>query len=358
MESFKNVYSQTFIEQFAGRMERISARFDGRRFVALVLDEGWEQKEFKQRIRHITHALTAALPASYGEALDMLLAAAPQCRGVEYLFFPDFVEVNGLDEWDRSIDALERLTPFSSSEFDVRPFIRRDQERMMVQMAQWARHDSEHVRRLASEGCRPRLPWAQALDAFKADPAPIVPILEALKEDESLYVRKSVANNLNDMAKDHPSLVLKLAAGWYGKHPHTDWIVRHGCRTLLKQAHPDALRLFGLGDSGGIEVLSVELTRTSVNVGEELPFTVRLHNGSGGPRKLRVEYEIGYRKANGRLAPKRFKLSERIYDPGTSVVTGKQSFKPLTTRRHYPGTHRLAIIVNGEEKAAQTFGLI
>lgn len=358
MDSLKNLYTQTFIEQFAGRMERISSRFDGERFVGLVLDESWERKEFKERVRHITLALTAALPASYGEALEALVEAAPDCRGVEYLFLPDFVEVNGLDDWERSIDALAKLTPYSSAEFAVRPFIRRDPERMMTQMAKWTGHESEHVRRLASEGCRPRLPWAQALDAFKADPAPILPILEALKEDDSLYVRKSVANNLNDIAKDHAPLVLELASRWQGAHPYTDWIVRHGCRTLLKQAHPEALRLFGLDDSGGIEVLAVGLPQTSVNFGGELPFTVRLQNGSGVPRKLRVEYEIGYRKASGRLAPKRFKLSERIYEPGTSVVTGKISFKPLTTRRHYPGAHRLAIVVNGEEKASLPFDLV
>src|SRR5690606_550673 len=144
------------------------------------------------------------LPPDYIEAVGVLKKAAPYFTGLEAMIFPDFVETYGLDHWEASMDALELMTRYSSSEYAVRPFIAKDTERMMAQMLEWAHSDSEHVRRLASEGCRPRLPWAMGLTMLKKDPSPILPILETLKQDESLYVRRSVANNLNDISKDHP----------------------------------------------------------------------------------------------------------------------------------------------------------
>jgi 3-methyladenine DNA glycosylase AlkC len=203
----------------------------------------------KQRIRHVSASLRLTLPTSYSEALSVLIQIAPQCRGVEYLFFPDFVEVYGLDNWTDSIPALERFTLFSSSELSVRPFIVQDPVRMMDQMLQWAIHPDHHIRRLASEGCRPRLPWAVALDIFKVDPSPIMPILEQLKRDSSIYVQKSVANNLNDISKDHPEQIKQLARVWYGENLQTDWIVKHGCRGLLRKGDPDVLSLFGFATS-------------------------------------------------------------------------------------------------------------
>lgn len=357
MESFKNLYSRSFFEKFTAILKEAYSKFDETRFIRLIYDEHWEGKEFKQRMRHITHALTEVLPSSYKEALHVLTAIAPQCRGIEYLFFPDYVEVNGMEHAGLSIRALEAFTPFSTSEFAVRPFIARDPERMLGQMMEWAHHESEHVRRLASEGCRPRLPWATRLDLFIADPGPILPILEVLKADSSEYVRKSVANNLNDISKDHPAVLLNTAEKWLGRHPHTDWIVKHACRSLLKQGNPEALNLFGLGESDGIGVDSLCVLNSEIKVGEELSFTFEIQNKSTTARKLRIEYEIGFVKANGKLAPKRFKMSEKTYDVGSTAAARRHSFKRITTRRYYAGTHRLAILVNGHEKAAVSFDL-
>ncbi|USB31834.1 DNA alkylation repair protein [Paenibacillus sp. YPG26] len=358
MDALKDLYSRDFFDQFVCIVKEAYSLFDEQTFLNLIYDDAWEDRELKQRIRHIAATLTRTLPDRYGDAIGILTEIAPKCKGFEYLFFPDFVELNGLEHYDISIRALEHFTSSSSSEFAVRPFIIQDPERMMQQMLKWSSSDSEHVRRLASEGCRPRLPWGISLTLFKQDPQPILPILEALKEDTSEYVRKSVANNLNDISKDHPELVLDIAKEWNGHNPNTDWIVRHGLRTLIKRGNPQALALFGLGDCSALEVQVLTVINPSVIVGDYLHFSFDILNQSDEPRKVRIEYEIGYMRSNGQLSLKRFKLSERLYNPGVTTIVKKQSFKPITTRKYYPGMHRLGIIVNGQEMATVPFELM
>lgn len=358
-ETLKDLFSASFVRSFADKVKEKYPAFDKERFHSLVHDEKWESEEFKQRIRHIAHALTETLPPSYEEALAVLYDVAPECRGLEHLFIPDFVEINGMADFERSMQALEFFTTFSSAEFAVRPFIIQDQDQMMIQMIEWAKSDSEHVRRLASEGSRPRLPWGQQLPELIKDPAPVLPILTLLKEDPSLYVRKSVANHLNDISKDHPELVLDLAAEWYGNHPHTDWIVRHGLRTLLRRGDIRALAVFGYEnlEENIVEVIGLHLESDVISVGEDLLFSFTLLNGSDQGRSLRIDYEIGYMKANGKRAPKRYKCSDKMYAPGRHHVKKKQSFKVISTRRFYPGEHSLDILVNGKRMASVSFEL-
>lgn len=354
-DTFAGKYSPEFFNRFTTLVSSSCASFNSDEFLQFIYDQEWEQKAFKQRIRHISHALRATLPTSYREALSVLFSIAPQCTGVEYLFFPDFVEAYGQDDWEASIPALERFTPYSSSEFAVRPFIVQDQARMMDQMLRWAAHEDPHVRRLASEGCRPRLPWAMALEAFKADPAPIFPILEALKQDESVYVQKSVANNLNDIAKDHPALVKQLVRDWFGVNKHTDWIVKHGSRTLLRAADPEMLSLFGFETSPDVTVRELKLGTSSIEIGETLPFSFSILSRASEAQQLRIEYAIDFVKANGKTSRKRFKISEYTLEQGNKAYVRNHSFKDLTTRKHYPGKHRLAVIINGVELAAADF---
>ncbi|MFD0959097.1 DNA alkylation repair protein [Paenibacillus chungangensis] len=349
-ETFAGRYTEHFLRQFALRVKGSYAAFDEERFMRLVQDENWEQKQLKQRIRHISVALRAILPKAYREAVDVLDDIAPQCTGIEYLFFPDFVEVFGLDDWEASITALERFTPYSTSEFAVRSFILSDPDRMMSQMLEWTSHPDHHVRRLASEGCRPRLPWGIALHPFKADPSPILPILERLKTDDSEYVRKSVANNLNDISKDHPEVVKGIARSWHGKHAGTDWIVKHGCRGLLRKADPDVLSLFGFPDKPDVTVTELALGEPSVEIGETLNFTFTIRSTNiSGPQRLRIEYGIDFVKANGKTSRKLFKVAERDIGSAELQYARAHSFKDLTTRKHYPGKHRLTIVINGVE---------
>ncbi len=232
---------------------------------------------------------------------------------------------------------------------------------MMQQMLKWADDENEHVRRLSSEGCRPRLPWGGALREFKKAPSPILPILEKLKADESLYVRKSVANNLNDIIKDHPQIVLQLAQRWLkADHPHTNWIVKHGVRTLLKRGNKDALALFGLNDSKGIEIQDLSFTQDTPSINDSFRFSFSLHVSSGAsPRLVRIEYGVYYVKANGSQSRKVFHITEKELQPKQSYTFDrKQHFKQLTTRKHYPGTHKLVVIINGDELMGKDFELL
>lgn len=250
-EALKHLYGKEYIKLLSDEISNIYPDFPAVKFNSLVFDKEWPRRELKQRMRHITECLGSTLPGNYTFALDILMKARPRMTGHKYIgfaniCFADFVEVYGLDHYAKSIPALELFTIGSSSEFAVRPFIVKYPDLMMKQMLTWAHHPHEHVRRLASEGCRPRLPWAMGLPEFKKDPSPILPILEALKNDPSEFVRRSAANNLNDIAKDHPELVLKLAGQWKGISEGTDSLIKHGCRSLLKKGNTKALEYFGL----------------------------------------------------------------------------------------------------------------
>lgn len=320
------------------------------------MDETRNNLELKARCRKISMSLGMYLPEDYKETLSILEKSV---TGFYFaFFFPDFVEVYGQDDvnWDLSISALERNTKYWSSEFAVRAFIIKDEERMMAQMRKWSKHKNEHVRRLASEGCRPQLPWGQAISKFKKDPTPVLPILEQLKTDTSTYVQKSVANNLNDISKTHPDLVISIAKDWYGKNKPTNWIVKHGCRTLLKKGNRDVLALFGYDDTTSINIQDFTLETTSISIGENLTFSFKILAKKA--TKTRLEYGIDYVKSNGKRNRKIFKISEvSLKENEKKSYMKKHSFADVSVRKHYPGIHSITIIINGVEKGKLDFEL-
>lgn len=320
------------------------------------MDETWNNLELKARCRKISMSLGMYLPEDYKEALSIFEKSV---TGFYFaFFFPDFVEVYGQDDvnWDLSISALERNTKYWSSEFAVRAFIIKDEERMMAQMRKWSKHKNEHVRRLASEGCRYQLPWGQAISKFKKDPTPVLPILEQLKTDTSTYVQKSVANNLNDISKTHPDLVISIAKDWYGKNKPTNWIVKHGCRTLLKKGNRDVLALFGYDDTTSINIQDFTLETTSISIGENLTFSFKILAKKA--TKTRLEYGIDYVKSNGKRNRKIFKISEvSLKENEKKSYMKKHSFADVSVRKHYPGIHSITIIINGVEKGKLDFEL-
>jgi len=352
-EALKNMYNEIFVTALSNAFQQVHPTFDVQRFSSLIFDHTWQDKELKQRTRCITEALYACLPSDYVQSIAILkdviiqLHQPPtQLHGYECVIFPDFVEAYGLDHYDISVAALAFFTPYPSSEFAVRPFILKYPEKMMQQMKVWAKHDSEHVRRLATEGCRPRLPWSMSLPLFKEDPTPVLDILVQLKNDESLYVRRSVANNLNDISKDHPQIVIDIAKAWLGQNKDTDWLVKHGCRTLLKQGHPEVLALFGFTPAQHINIQDFELT-PDVAWGDMLNFSALL--SSKQPLgKLRLEFAIDFMKANGKQARKVFKIAESNYQETSKKIQKSFSFKAISTRKYYAGEHQLALIINGE----------
>ncbi|MDQ0192494.1 hypothetical protein [Paenibacillus wynnii] len=363
-EPLKAMYNEDFLRRFGERVHAAHGAFDTEDFIATTMTPPWDELELKTRMRRITESLGTHLKLPYAEALGVLFAIEEDCVGFPYLFFPDFVEVFGQaeEDWGLSMKALERFTSKSSAEFAVRPFLLREPVKMMRQMEIWSKHPGEHVRRLASEGCRPRLPWGQALPMFKHDPAPVLPVLEQLKADTSLYVRKSVANNLNDIAKDHPEVVLEIARRWKGVNPNTDWIVRHGCRTLIRKADPDIMSLFGYAASEESSPLTVGaailVDPRVVQIGGSCTLKYELSIREGEPARVRIEYGIDFVKANGRTSRKLFLLSDKTVPGGTNLKgTRTHRWSDLTTRRHYAGEHKIGLLVNGQEVAFDIISL-
>ncbi len=363
--TLKNIYDKPFFDLLSSSLEAIVPHFDKREFLQNLFDAEWEQRELKQRMQHISTVLKNHLSSSYLQSVEQLIALIEHLKRkgifeetLEFMFIPDFIEQYGIEFFDISVSAFEQITKFTSCEFAVRPFIVKYEKSMMLQMQKWARHPHHKVRRLASEGCRPRLPWAMALPNLKKNPTPILPILEILKADSSVFVRRSVANNLNDISKDNPDILIGIAAKWRNVTPEIDWVVKHGCRTLLKQGDRDVMQLFGYGSVEQLDIEDLRLASKLVRIGEHVEFEFKLTNRSEQVMKIRLEYGMYYKKANGSLSKKVFKISEKEYS-GNSVswIQRKHSFRPITTRKFYQGIHKLSLIVNGYELQEKEFEL-
>jgi len=355
-ERLKDIFfTDTSINKFGDSIKLCYPEFDKGKFLKLVFNDEWQSKELKERMRHTTICLHETLPKNYKKTVDILKKIAPFVKGFEAMVLPDYIEVYGMENWDLSLPALGYFTKYSSSEFAIRPFLTKDPQKVMTYMMEWAGDKDEKVRCFASEGCRPRLPWAMALPKFKKDPSPILPVLEKLKNDDSESVRRSVANNLNDISKDHPDSVLDICERWYGQSEKTDWIVKHACRGMLKAGNKQALLLFGYGDPSEMRVEELKFENRTVIIGENLPYSFQLVNKGKKANKVRLEYSIDFVKASGKQSRKIFKITENTYKPGTYVIKRKHSFADMSTRRHFEGEHKITIIVNGEEKASTSF---
>jgi 3-methyladenine DNA glycosylase AlkC len=365
-QPLKDLYDQSLSRQVSNAMQYVDPGFDAAAFVYTIFSNGWEQLELKQRMRRFAQGLNAACTGSFSENMAAILRMIDYLRSqevreysIEYMFIPDYVELYGVHDFEISVNAMEVITQFTSCEFAVRPFLLQYPTEMMAQMQRWAYHEQVDVRRFASEGCRPRLPWAMAIPYLKEDPSPILPILEQLKNDPSEYVRRSVANNLNDISKDHPDLVKRMVKKWLGQDENVEKVVKHGSRTLLKQGDPEVMAWFGFAAPEELAVDGFSVLTPRVSLGDALEFSFRLSNESDQMVKVRLEYALYLLRGKGQYSRKVFKVSEREYAGGESqLVFRKQSFRPVTTRRYYPGTHQVALIVNGVEQQKHSFELV
>ena len=362
MEPLKNIYSKAFIDEFTSVLKKIYPTLDANRFTKLIFSSSWAEKELKQRMRHIAEVLKQVLPEKFTDASEIIVRCTDELKKTQegemslaYMFFPDFVEVYGIDDFENSIKTFEKITTFASAEFAVRPFLIKYPEKMQKQMLKWSTHPQPMVRRLASEGFRSRLPWAMAVPYLKKDPTIVLPVLENLKQDKSETVRRSVANNLNDIAKEHPELVMQIASRWQGLSAETDWVIRHGSRTLLKRGNASALKFYGLTEVKGVSIADFKTDKKKIKMGDDLNFSFVMTVKKEA--KLRIEYGIDFMKANGKTSRKIFKLSESIFEKGIHNLSRKQSFRDFTTRKHYPGNHAIAILINGQEKEKVEFVL-
>lgn len=360
------MYDPEFFDHLCQVLKKTIPKFDDNQFIHAVFDTDWPELELKQRTRKVTLALHHILPKDFEKAAECLVKVSRIYLQEKYdkplyplIFLPDYVEVFGLDHFAQSMDALEQITQLISAEFAIRPFIVKYPLKTMRKMKQWSKHKNHHVRRLSSEGCRPRLPWAMGLPAFKNDPSPILPVLENLKNDKSEYVRRSVANNLNDIAKDHPEIVLKIAKQWKDISPATNWILKHGSRTLLKQGQNEALGFHGFNPNLKTHVSSLKMNGKKIKIGQVGEFSFKVANQEKKKVLLRIEYAITFLTSTGKNSRKVFKVSEKEFLPEEKIsFVRKQRFTDFTTRRHFPGKHKLEVIVNGVPKASLSFQLV
>lgn len=343
------------VQHIAKCLKEIHPNFDTVGFTQTA-NTDLAQLELKARVHHIIKALHDYLPGNFEQAAQILNQVkhhqqaqhTPAIKAFTAWPLIDYVAVYGLQHPEIALETLARLTGLFSAEFAIRPFIQQHYDLTYQHLQHWCNSSDYHLRRLVSEGTRPRLPWGSQLPKFIADPSPIFPLLEKLNNDCEDYVRRSVANNLNDISKDHPERVLLTSEQWL-KEPSTEktWIIRHATRTLVKKGDPRAFALFGYTESPQINV-ELKIEKPKLTVGEEQTFTLTLTSTGTQNQKLLIDYAIYFKKANGQQNAKVFKLKSLELAASTSLNFSKNhSFAPLTTRRYYAGAHKVEIKING-----------
>ncbi len=371
-EPFKNFLDARLVRAMGKHLHAASPAFDRERFEALAL-AGLDALELKARCHHLCDALEQTLPGEFSAAAAVMEAALAPPRDADdsalgargeglagWAVWPltEFVARHGHDDVPRALAALHAMTQRFSAEWAIRPFILRHPDPTWATLGQWVQDPSAHVRRLVSEGSRPRLPWGMVLTPLIVDPAPTLPLLRALQDDPSDYVRRSVANHLNDIAKDHPGVVVD----WVREHlpgapvPRRA-LLRHASRTLIKQGHPAMLAAWGLGDAFAGK-LRFALAPAQVAVGESVQLTLHLKSTAQAAQRLVIDYAVHHVKAAGHSTPKVFKGWSLELGAGESRTLAKRhSLKPVTTRRYHAGSHRVEIRINGQSVAEASFEL-
>ena len=356
--ALKEIFNIERLHHIATEMTAVYPAFDARGFLKHA-SAGLPELSVMQRMARVSESLQAVIPLDYPQTLELLYALAPRLNSsFVSLFLPHFVASYGLDDFKRSMAALKYFTAFGSAEFAIRHFLRHDFQRTLAVLQAWSLDDNEHVRRLASEGSRPRLPWSFRLAEVQANPQLCAAILDNLKADTHLYVRKSVANHLNDITKDHPEWVLSLIEGWNLDNPHTAWIARHALRSLIKQGNTRALTIMGAGARPEVKIHHLKVTPAVINLGERITLSFTLESTAATPQKLVVDYAIDYVKSAGHSAAKVFKLKAFTLGVGEHHnIRREQLIRELTTRKHYPGKHVVHVLINGEPLGSAEFEL-
>ena len=356
----KHWFDEARYHHLAGELATLSPRFDRSRFLTLTLG-GLEERALMERLHQTARAFAATLPGGYPAQLAVLRELAPRIgHTFVAISLCDFVAREGLRpaDFDRSLEALRFFTSFGSAEFAVRPFLVHDLHRTLKVMETWASAPDADVRRLASEGSRPRLPWGLRLTALVRDPTPVMPILEQLKTDPSPYVRKSVANHLNDITKDNPDWVIDRVQAWDRTHPATGWIVRHALRTLIKSSCPPALALIGAGAAPQLTVSRFTAAPRRILLGDTITLAASLVSTTSSAQRLVVDYVLHYARPLGAISSKVFKWKTLELPPlATIKLTKRQLVTDFSTRRHHSGLHRIELQINGRRIATSAFTL-
>ena len=367
-EPLKNQFGVEIPGKLARMIFRSFPTFKQDAFVRDALD-GYEALSLMPRAWKIARTLRGYLPANYPLAAEILIASlGPKLDKTEgngmdvFLYLPHvcFVAEYGLDHFDVSMRAQHELTQRFTAEFSIRPFLERHPEATLARLKDWTQDSNPHVRRLVSEGTRPRLPWAPRLREFQKDPRPVLVLLELLKDDPELYVRRSVANNLNDIGKDHPSLLVKTARRWMKNASNERrWLVSHALRSAVKRAEPGALEVMGFGREPKVSISKVSIRPKRVVMGSSVKIAFEVTNTDVKIQRLLVDFRVHFMKANGKPSPKVFKLKVVELAPRETVQLGKTiSLAEMTTRKHYPGAHLVEIVLNGHTQPLGKFELV
>lgn len=367
-DALKEFYNARVIGGIAEDLQRAWPPFPAEEFRRAALS-GLGPLSLLQRAEHIRDALRAALPEPFPEAARLLVAAlgpahaSSESFGMEpfrYLPHASFIARYGLGHLEESLAALQEITTRFTAEWPIRAFLLHHYETTYTRLLEWTAHPNVHVRRLCSEGTRPRLPWATRLERFLRHPSPVLALLERLKDDPERYVQRSVANNLNDIAKDHPALVLATCARWLPEAPEgRAWIVRHALRSLVKQGNKEALALLGSAAAPAVVIQNATATPSPARIGGKLVLSCRLASTSDTSQALTVDYVVQYVKASGKTSPKVFKWKQLTLAPGeVQALSTTLSLRQMTTRTHYPGRHEVALQVNGVSFPLTSFVLV
>jgi 3-methyladenine DNA glycosylase AlkC len=363
----KDSFGPDVAVRIAGMLADVHPTFPTDAFLRDALD-GYDDLELTPRARQIATAMGAHLPQDFEEAAAIVVASlGPPIDGDEltgvgmepFVYLPHvfWVAERGLDQWETSMAAQYQLTQRFSCEYSIRAFIDREPARTLARLREWAGDPNPHVRRLVSEGTRPRLPWAPRLQRFVDDPAPVIELLELLKDDPTTLVRRSVANNLNDIGKDHPDLLVEVCQRWSADASPERWrLIRHALRSAVKRADPGALELLGFGAAGAAAVSDVKISPVRPAIGATVEVRCVIANTGKQTAAFNVDLRVHFVKANGSAFPKVFKMKVVELVPGASVeLTKSISLAQHSTRTHYPGKHALELVVNGVTEPIGSF---
>jgi 3-methyladenine DNA glycosylase AlkC len=358
-KKLKDFFDEAVVRSLARDLRAAHPRFDERAFVRSAL-LGLHELELTARASKLAGVMRDHLPRDFEAAARVLLASlGPPNERTEdfgmalfrYLPHTIFVARYGLEHFETSMRLQYELTKRFTAEFSIRAFLVRHPDATYERLARWAADPNVHVRRLVSEGTRPRLPWAPRLRSFQTDPEPVLRLLELLKDDEARYVQRSVANNLNDIGKDHPELLLEVCRRWLlNAGPGRKWIVQHALRSLVKKADRRALSLLGFGSVPRLALSAVRVMPVRARIGSVVRFSCLVSSRAKGEQELVVDFAVHFVKSNGARTPKIFKLKKLVLPAGARApLDGKVSLAELTTRKHYPGRHRIELVINGVE---------
>lgn len=379
-EPLKNMFGPEMVHRVAAAIASSHDDFDVQAFATLAL-AGFEDLELTPRCKQIADSMAVFLPDDRGKAIDIIVDslgpelencdpddAAPTgdpfmdgnpMAGFFYMPHGYFLADHGEGHFDAVMRANYEITKRATSEFSIRTPLRDHPDATLQVLATWVKDDNVHVRRCVSEGTRPRLPWSFRLRNFQDDPTPVIALLEHLKDDPVEYVRRSVANNLNDIAKDHPDVVVETAERWWvGADDNRRRLVRHALRTLIKAGHEGALKVLGYGPTSPARIAEVSIEPAVVAIGDKIKIEITINNPSKRSCGALVDLRLNFVKANGSTAPKVFKGSELQLDAGASAVVRKTiSVAQHSTRKHYPGEHSVEVMINGKAQEVGTFAV-